>query len=67
MLKMFAMLCRLSSFLTVRIFTVIILPVSFFRLCSFGVVLRFGMSRCDDPSWSLCVIVLSWGLLVLCG
>ena len=57
-LRMLQILCRLCSFLIIRIFFVIILRVSFFvRRSSYGVALRFCMSCRSDSSWSLFVIV----------
>ena len=54
------MLCRLSSFLIVRIFFLDNLACVFVVcLSSLGVVLRFYMSRRGSSSWSLFVIVLS--------
>ena len=51
----------LSSFLIVRIFFLIILLMSLFVcLSSFGIVMRFCMSRRRDSSCSLLVIVLWW-------
>ena len=50
-------------FSVVRIFFLIIFAVFLFFVClsSFGVVLRFCTSHRRDSSWSLFVIVLSWG------
>ena len=49
LLKMFASVCLLSSFLIVRIFVLVIL-LFFLCLPSFGAVLRFRVSRRSDPS-----------------
>ena len=59
--KISAVCVLLSLFLIARIIFLIVLLVSFvFYLSSFGVVLRFCLSRRWDSACSLIVIALSW-------
>ena len=60
MLRMFAILCRLSSLVDRKCLFLDHLACVFY-LSSFGVVLRFCVSRRSDSSLSLFVIAWSWG------